>query len=239
MLINSSSRRTFLLQCASLPLIGCSIKPLAPLVTVPVAAPNTRVFRAPQVGQSWQYKKINQFNSESIELIDETITSIDLGQVSMVRRGQNTQVLGNELHTPWGQVLADSDWGFNQTYTNPIPMFLDLNVINAANVIQTTYQVGSSSYRLPIRVNIRQYGWESITIPSGTFTSIKIEKLIRFQHNDPIRLESFRVDRYWFVPEIGRWVVRETSGTYFIMAGNRRNDMKEDFLRYELQSWSK
>jgi len=242
MMMHGLARRTFLVQCASLPLIlpliGCSIRPLAPLVTTPVLAPNKRVMRPPQVGQSWQYKKINQFNSEPIELIDETIASIDLGQVGIVRKGQTSQALGNELHSPWGQILADSDWDFNQTYTNPIPMFLDLNVINTANRIQTHYQVGSSSYRLPIMVNIRQYGWERVVIPSGEFIALRIEKLIRFQHNDPIRMESFRVDRYWFVPEIGRWVVRETDGRYFYISGRRRVEGREDYLRYELTSWT-
>jgi len=69
------SRRSFLIQSASLslslPLIGCSIHSLPSLKTSPANTPNPLNFREAKVGQSWKYLKINQFNSDPIELIDE------------------------------------------------------------------------------------------------------------------------------------------------------------------------
>jgi hypothetical protein len=237
--IIKEGRRVFLLHCASLPLIGCSIRPLPALKTFATLQPNPLNIRQAKVGQSWKYLKINQFNSDPIELIEDQISAIENGQIIISRKGQKSQNLGNEVQSPYGKLLSDSDWDASQTYQSAVPIYLNLNQINLSDSIRTSYQVGNSSYRLAMAVTIRQLGWESITIPSGTFTAMKIEKLIRFQHNDSTRLDSTRTDRYWYSPEIGRWVVRETSGTYFIMAGSRRNDMKEDFLRYELQSWTK
>jgi hypothetical protein len=241
--IMQASRRAFVIGGLTLPLsltlLGCTTRSLSPIKTTPTLQPTPLNLREARVGQSWKYLKINQFNSEPIELIEDQISAIENGQIIISRKGQKSQNLGNEVQSPYGKLLSDSDWDASQTYQSVVPIYLNLNQINLSDVVRTSYQVGNSSYRLPIAITIRQFGWESITIPSGTFTAIKIEKLIRFQHNEPIRSESFRVDRYWFVPEIGRWVVRETSGTYFIIAGSRRNDMKEDFLRYELQSWSR
>lgn len=237
--IIKEGRRVFLLHCASLPLIGCSIRPLPALKTFATLQPNPLNIRQAKVGQSWKYLKINQFNSEPVELIDEQISSVENGQITLTRQGQKSQNLGNEIQFPLGQILTDSDWDYNQTYHPVIPIYLDLNQINSVATIQTSYQVGNSSYRLPMAATIRQLGWESITIPSGTFTAMRIEKLIRFQHNDSTRLDSIRFDRYWYSPEIGRWVVRETDGRYFYVSGRRRTDLREDFWRYELQSWTK
>jgi len=241
--IMKESRRSFLIQSASLslslPLIGCSIHSLPSLKTTPANTPNPLNFREARVGQSWKYLKINQFNSDPIELIDEQISAIENGQIIISRKGQKSQNLGNEIQSPLGKVLTDSDWDSHQTYQSAIPIYLDLKQTNISATTQTSYQVGNSSYRLPIAVTIRQHGWESITISSGTYIAIKIDKVIRFSHNDSSRLESTRTDRYWYSPEIGRWVVRETDGKYFYMAGSRRVDGREDFLRYELQAWSK
>jgi hypothetical protein len=241
--IMKESRRSFLIQSASLslslPLIGCSIHSLPSLKTTPANIPNPLNVREARAGQSWKYLKINQFNSDPVELIDEQISSIENGQIIISRKGQKSQNLGNEIQSPLGKVLTDSDWDNNQTYQSAIPIYLDLKQTNISATIQTSYQVGNSSYRLPIAVTIRQHGWESITIASGTYIAMKIDKVIRFSHNDSSRLESTRTDRYWYSPEIGRWVVRETDGKYFYMAGSRRVDGREDFLRYELQAWSK
>jgi hypothetical protein len=241
--IMQESRRAFVIGGLtlplSLPLVGCAIQSLSPIKTTPTLQPTPLNIREARVGQSWKYLKINQFNSDPMELIEDQISAIENGQIIISRKGQKSQNLGNEVQSPYGKLLSDSDWDASQTYQSAVPIYLDLNQINLSESVRTSYQVGNSSYRLPIAITIRQLGWESITIPSGTFTAMKIEKLIRFQHNDSSRLDSTRIDRYWYSPEVGRWVVRETSGTYFIMAGSRRNDMKEDFLRYELQSWSK
>ncbi len=237
------SRRAFVIGGLTLPLslpfVGCAIKSLPAIKATPTLQPTPLNLREAKIGQSWKYLKINQFNSEPVELIEEQISALENGQIIISRKGQKSHNLGNEVQSPFGKLLADSDWDSSQTYQSVIPVYLDLNQINLSATIQTSYQLGNSSYRLPISVTIHQRGWESITIPSGTFTAMKIEKLIRFQHNDSTRLESTRIDRYWYSPEIGRWVVRETDGRYFTMAGPRRIDGREDFWRYELQSYTK
>jgi hypothetical protein len=153
--IIKDGRRVFLLHCASLPLIGCSIRPLPALKTFATLQPNPLNIRQAKVGQSWKYLKINQFNSEPVELIDEQISSVENGQITLTRQGQKSQNLGNEIQFPLGQILTDSDWDYNQTYHPVIPIYLDLNQINSVATIQTSYQVGNSSYRLPMAATIR------------------------------------------------------------------------------------
>jgi hypothetical protein len=234
----SYSRRIFLLQALSVPLCACSIQPLKPVQTQQSSKPSNLKNFTPQLGSTWQYIKINQYNSEPVELIEEKLVSVDNQRFEIARQGQKSTQSRIEVQQPWGMVKSDSDWDFDQTYDQEIPIYLDLNQENLSRNLHTQYQVGSSSYLLSISVYIRQYGWEIVKTQVGTFNALRIEKSIRFQHNDSTRIECSRIDRYWYAPEVGRWVIRETNGSYFYVSGRRRTDAREDFWRFELVSFT-
>ena len=75
-----------------------------------------------------------------------------------------------------------------------------------------------------------------VTVPAGHFTALRYFNLIDFRYpNTTGRNAGQRKENIWFAPEIGRWVVRESSGTF-------RQDVAEEFnessYRWELLSWT-
>jgi hypothetical protein len=83
--IMQESRRAFVIGGLTLPLsltlVGCAIQSLSPIKTTPTLQPTPLNLREARVGQSWKYLKINQFNSEPIELIEDQISAIENGAV--------------------------------------------------------------------------------------------------------------------------------------------------------------
>ncbi len=236
--MNNKSRRIFLINSLVMPLGACSIQALKPVPTIPSLRPTTLISYIPKVGSTWQYVKLNQYNSETVEIIDEKIISIENNRYEISRESQKSNYLNNEVQQPWGMVKADLDWDYYQTYQQEIPVYIDLNQTNISRYIQTVYKLGDSSFPLAMSVGIRQFGWELVTTRAGVFNTIRIEKIIRFQHNDSTRVDSVRIDRYWYAPEVGRWVIREMDGRYFYLSGRQRIDVREDFWRFELVSWT-
>ena len=60
------------------------------------------------------------------------------------------------------------------------------------------------------------HGWEKITVPAGQFLTLKFQTLINYENEDANKTDCIRKETVWFAPQIGRWVARETSGSYQI-----------------------
>jgi hypothetical protein len=91
---------------------------------------------------------------------------------------------------------------------------------------------------MPSMIFSRGHCWihKSIVVPAGHFTALRYFNLIDFRYpNITGRNAGQRKENIWFAPEIGRWVVRESSGTF-------RQDIAEEFnessYRWELLSWT-
>jgi hypothetical protein len=50
----------------------------------------------------------------------------------------------------------------------------------------------------------------------GEFTCLRFQNLINFQSDDANKYDCIRHEVLWFAPEIGRWVARESSGSYMV-----------------------
>jgi hypothetical protein len=83
---------------------------------------------------------------------------------------------------------------------------------------------------------MRAHRWESIATPAGHFTALLYTNLINFRYtNVSGRVAGQRKERIWIAPEVGRWVVRESSGTFYQDAAE---PFDEDSYRWELLSWT-
>lgn len=60
------------------------------------------------------------------------------------------------------------------------------------------------------------HGSEQITVPDGTFLTLRYQNLINFESNDDDKVNCIRKQAIWFAPSIGRWVTKESSGSYMI-----------------------
>lgn len=233
--MNLISRRQ-LLALLSLP-AGCSLQPLTP-VNVRVGQLQTPLgpVRPPAIGQSWTYKQLNHYNAQLLDTVKEEISAIG-PSVIVQRQSAQSGALPSEIHAHWGQVQQDPYWDLLQTYETPIPLWLAPLDTGTRQKIETHYRVGTSAFRYWLQAHIQVMGRETVDLPVGSFETIRIEKLIRQTHADSSKLFLLRRETLWLAPEIGRWVVRETNGS-FRRSGKKLDEGLEDHFRWELTAWA-
>ena len=244
------SRRRLLLGTAALPLLattGCALVPfeaLPPLARSPLPGPGpaTRM-RAPAVGQRWTYAQFNQFNSALLDTVTESVASVggSSGESTVVaRRSASGRDLPQETHRAWGQLLRDAAWDYPLNFDEAVPLWPAAWVPGSRQALFTRYRMDGGSFRFSIQVQADSMGWERVTVQAGTFSALRVERLIRLQHEDFTRLDTIRRDRLWLAPEVGRFVARETSGRY-LLGGNgfdSQAESLEDHFRWELTGWA-
>jgi len=249
------TRRNFLLSTAALS-VGCV--ECKPLPSAPFGA--DAKIRLPAVGQSWRYAKHDYFTGAmvdtqvdrvsavgqaiEIESHSETTKDTPIMYPSWCATWRQTYIgpdrpvgpLTNEIQEPWGMVLVDPHWSQLQAYENPIPLWPKELRPGWSTTVATYYKIPDSQETMPWQLTMHAHKWESITVPAGHFSALRYFSLINFRYtNISGRNAAQRKETIWFAPEIGRWVVRESSGTF-------RQDVAEEFnessYRWELLSWT-
>lgn len=232
------NRRRVLLAGLALP-TGCALQSLEPLSRTPIPPPEASgALRAPVVGQSWTYRKLNFFNSAVLDEVVETIASVG-STVVVQRQSASGAALPEERHAAWGQLWRDAAWDYPMTFEEPVPLWPTELMPGAKSAVTTHYRMDGGSFRYWIQVHSVVHGGERITVSAGTFDTLRIERLMRLDHEDHTRLSTLRRDTMWLSPEVGRWVARETSGRYWLSGDGwlRQTESLEDHLRWELSAW--
>lgn len=233
------NRRSLMLAAVAAP-AGCTIQPLSPVasVSIPPPAKPTGPLRAPVVGHSWTYRKLNFFNSSVLDVVQETVTSI-APTIVVQRQGVSGTVNDEERYAAWGQLLRECTWDYPMTFESPVPLWPVPLTVGASASSDTRYRADGGSIRYWIQVSAIVRGWERITVQAATFDALRVERLIRLEHQDHTRLRTVRRDSMWLSPEVGRWVARETSGRYDVPGDDRllRSPSLEDHIRWELMAW--
>jgi hypothetical protein len=230
-------KRRSLLALLALP-TGCAIQYLPPLASSPLSTgASAGSLRAPALGQTWTYQKFNFYNSQRLDTVKEEVVNLS-GGIRISRRSQDNLDLGDEFQPVWGQVTQDPYWDSLQTYETPLPLWLDNFAIGTSQSSSTHYRSGTSSFRYWINVRTTVTAWEKLVLPSGSFDTVRIEKIIRLNHPDITRLDTLRRDTLWLAPEIGRWVARETNGEFRIPDRRGGWTGREDHFRWQLESWT-
>ncbi len=200
-----------------------------------IAPPPGIQVRPPAVGQQWVYQVRNVYNRLIVDEITETVLAID-PEVHIARTSRNLGALHDEIHAPWGNVLQDSHWNAPVTFSTPLPAWPPALAIGPSTTYDDQYQlVGERNYSARWNLTITPLRWALLTVPAGTFTVLQFDNFIDFTNGDLSVVASERRDSVWFAPEIGRWVLRRSHGTY-TMPG-RGSDFHEDYLQWELKSW--
>jgi hypothetical protein len=229
------SRRTFIASAALLP-IACGT-PLGYERGTPVAQPNPiPATRGPQVGQEWTYMKRNMFNDKNLGLITERVASIG-STIVIERSDESGDKLANEIQGPWGMVLTDTQWPRVLTFNPAIPLW-------PQELAATWNKQSVSKYKLAgypdtaygWQEYMSAHGWEQVTVPAGTFLTLRYQSLINYESNDDNKVNCIRKQTVWFAPSIGRWVARESSGSYQIQ-GILGTPNLEDSFQWQLTSY--
>jgi hypothetical protein len=212
---------------------------LAPFASMAIPAPNgPGSLRAPALGQRWTYRKLNFFNSSLVDVVQETVGSV-APTIDLTRQAESGAALADEKHAAWGQLLRDPAWDYPMTFETPVPLWPASVTAGAKTAVSTYYRLDGGSFRYWIQVYCVVRGWERVAVSSGTFDTLRIERLIRLQHHDFTRVYTLRRDTMWLSLDVGRWVARETSGEYRQAGswGLLHDYSQEDHFQWELTAW--
>jgi hypothetical protein len=248
------TRRTFLIASAALP-VGCAANRMGVGMAAPVPVPT---LRQPMTGQTWRYAKHDLFNGalldtelDRVSSVDRTIdidshtegdTAADTTDAGwwrkLVHHPKPAVALPTEIQTSWGTILADPHWGRLQVYDPPIPLWPAKLQPGWQTRIEAKYKSSEAGPALPWSQTMKAEAWETITVPAGQFKALRYVNVIHFENSDVGRSDSVRHETVWFAPEVGRWVARESRGSYYLDDSVDDTKAVESSFRWELLSWS-
>jgi hypothetical protein len=249
------TRRSFLLSAAALS-AGCASNRHG------AAGPRTPAssVRQPAVGQSWRYAKHDFYSRKLVDYQIDRIaavgSTVDIDSQSEAAKTDRSSwgsswlskyvphrdapdgALPSEIQQPWSKVLVDPHWSQVQVYETPIPLWPTQLQPGWKYHIDTKYKAPSNQDGLPWDQTMTAHAWETITVPAGTFKALRYSNLINFRSVDFSRADSRRMESIWFAPEVGRWVVRESSGSYYMDDSSVDTPYNEPGYRWELLEWT-
>ena len=230
------SRRLFIAASAIAP-VGCGI-PISRDEGIPVAAPMPPpVVRPPQIGQEWRYLERDFFSGKTRGVVVEHISSIGK-TITVSRSDEYGSPLPSEIQGPHGMVITDPHWGKVLNFNPPIPLWPQQMSSSWNKEVFSKYAVsGYPQNKNDWQLYMSAHGWEKITVPAGEFITLRFQNLINFENNDPNIVNSIRRETIWFAPQIGRWVARESSGSFQIQ-GQIGPVLLESSTKTVLLSWT-
>jgi hypothetical protein len=251
--MNRVTRRFFLLSTAALS-AGCVIRERA-------AATAAQNVRQPVPGQSWRYAKYDLFTRsvldeqvDRVRAVDHTVeidSSYEAAEAAAnpgwgaallkeyaTHSRTSSGPLASEIQSPWGMLVLDPHWGQVQVYETPIPLWPSLLQPGWLTHISTNYKTPADQGALRWDQTMRALAWETVTVPAGQFRALRFTNHIKFKHDDFSRTDSVRRETIWFAPEVGRWVARESHGTYYFADSRIKQPYNESGYRWELLGWS-
>ncbi len=242
-----STRRDFLILAAAAS-VGYAARGAAPVI------------RTPAVGQSWRYAKHDYFSGElvdtQIDRVSKVGESIEIESRSETAAerpiaypswgeswwrkymGADAARTGGriEIHRPWGMVAVDPHWPELQSFEKAVPIWPSELRPGWSAVVSTHYKVPGSNESMSWQLSMDAQRWETVTVPAGRFAAFRYFNLVNFRFSIFAgRTAAQRIERVWFAPEIGRWVARESLGTFH---EELKEEVKESSYRWELLSWS-
>jgi len=249
------TRRCFLLSTAAVS-VGCVGR--GTLANGPVGA--ATIVRPPAVGQSWRYARHDLVTGVAVDKEVDRVSAV--GQTIEIESHSETikgnpitypswgtpwlqKYLGHdgragplpsEVQEPWGMIVVDPHWTQLQAFEKPIPLWPTQLRPGWSATVGTNYKIPDSTDALPWQLTMNAQRWELITVPAGHFTALRFTNLINLRYtNISGRVAGQRKENIWFAPEIGRWVARESWGTFYQDVGEPFN---ENGSRWELLNWT-
>jgi hypothetical protein len=255
----SLSRRAFLLVAVAWP-AGRSLQPES-LAAAPLPQGSVAV-RAPAPGQRWRYRISDGLTDAALATAEESIATVGTDVVIDGRTDRDasrpsgadswnravreyfggrppaTETLSREIQRPWGMIALDPHWDVPQIYVQPVPAWPTELRPGWKGRTTTEYLVSAHSGALSWQQTLRAERWERITVPAGTFMALRYRNDIVFTHADWARIHCNRQVTAWIAPEVGRWIKRMSSGSYYVNDTIDSSAYSEDWRTWELLEWA-
>ncbi len=246
------------MAAAALP-AGCALR--SPTMAA-AAPPGSTAVRPPAPGQRWRYRLSDGLTRAVVGTVDESIATVDAdividrrlegsgppstGEASWSQalaehfavRPPASQSLPLEVQRPWGMIEVDPHWDLPQVFLTPVPAWPEELRPGWRRTVDTRYVVRGRSGVLGWRQSMRAVQWERVTVSAGSFTALRYRSDIVFTHVDWARIHCNRQDVAWIAPEVGRWIKRTSSGSYYINDTIDSSAYSEDVRVWELLEWS-
>jgi len=233
--MSADRQRRVLLAAAATALSGCAL-PGGPGGREAPAA-------AVRVGDRWRYQVIERYRDRLVET--PIVEVVEAGPEIVLRvsgRGGSPAV-EERYSAPWS-VLQESVYGLTMRFGEPMPLVPLPAAPGAGSTRVTTYTVPGETPARRWSQQLRVEGWEPVTVPAGRFDSLRITRVIAFDHPDAGRRASVLTDRLWYAPEVRHWVRREWRGEYVSAGAGAGRDTAaqgtsgiEDWLEWRLAAF--
>lgn len=221
-----SSRRAFLgigLAGAAV-LSGCA-STLKPYATRELAAARVRA------GDRWRYRVINIYNRQTLSEVEARVIRTEPQLLVTLFDAQGQRIADETWSAPW-QVVQEPFYDQVQIFEAPLPLVPFGRANGDTGWLSSPYRLPGQDFPFEWQVRTQAVGWESVSVPAGTYEALRIERDIRFRHPDYWRLSSQRFETLWYAPEVNRWVQREWTGQY--RWAGVRSALREDAVRWQL-----
>lgn len=250
------TRRSFVLGSIGLSM-GC-VRP--PAADPPSVARQSPAVRPPEPGQSWRYARhdgvtgrIVDIQVDRVSAVDHSVNIESFSEAAPAdtepsswaakwlhpfeHRAPRPSSLPSEVQASWGMIIVDPHWDLVQVYERPLPLWPVQLRPGWRSVIDTRYRTAEAT-GLPWQQTMKAHGWENISVPAGQFMALRYTNLINFRHSDFTWTDAVRRETLWLAPEVGRWVARESRGTYYHDDSVADQPYSENSYRWELLHWS-
>jgi hypothetical protein len=251
-----STRRNFIFLAAAAS-VGCAARRPK---TMPAPSGPAAIIRPPAIGQSWRYAKRDLFTGAIVDTQIDRVSKIG-NAIEIESRSERTgdkpirypswgdswwheymgadttvERIPTEVQKPWGMIVVDTHWSELQAFEKAIPLWPSELRPGWSTAVRANYKIPGSEEAMPWQLTMDAQRWESVAVPAGHFIALRYYNFINFRFSIfAERTAAHRIEHLWFAPEIGRWVMRESMGTF---REHLATEVKESSYRWELLSWT-
>jgi hypothetical protein len=189
------------------------------------------------IGDRWRYRLTNRYNGSTVGETTVEVLAVAPDIRLRVDPGDGQPMLEERWADPW-TAIVDTIYDAPVAFETPMPVVPPGARAGQGLTTSSRYRSERSSGVLGWQQRLRVVGWERMQVPAGAFDALRIERFVTYQHPDIFRYAPERTDTLWYSPQVGRWVVREWTGSYLPGSpGGRASRAPEDWVRWELTAW--
>jgi len=220
-------RRLLIAAGAGALLAGCASAQYVPAPYAQTPPPSVRV------GDRWRYAKIDRYSGRQVTELAMEVVSLEPQLRLRVDDAGGVQQADEVYAAPW-MALQDPTYDPVATFLHPTPVLPRQLAVGGFERVSNRWRPPGDELWYFWSEWIDALGWERIRVPAGEFTALRVMRRIAFEHSDRFRWDNLRDETLWYAPEVSRWVLRDTTGTYRWPGDRRGAPLREDWTILQL-----
>ena len=171
-------------------------------------------------GDAYVYRVLNGYNSEPRGKVEYRVqkTEADRVELAVTTDTPSDGVARTEIAAKDGnwlrRALASHDQLRDFAFTSPLPVYTRPSPETGAWSTRVDAVDPATGQRSSVRVDGEVLGNERVTVPAGTFDTIKIKRNTYLGDFDTFRRETKVEDVDWYAPALGRPVRSESKSSW-------------------------